>query len=31
LNEKNESSDFLKKIPEELERGWTFKGEKKTR
>jgi hypothetical protein len=29
LNGENESSDFLRKILEELEGGWTFKGKKK--
>jgi hypothetical protein len=31
LNGENESSNFLKKILEELKGGWTFQGEKKTR
>jgi hypothetical protein len=31
LNGENESSNFLKKIPEELEGGWTFKGKKKNK
>jgi hypothetical protein len=31
LNGENESSDFLRKIPEELEGGWTFKGKKKNK
>ncbi len=31
LNEENESSDFLRKISEELEGGWTFQGEKKNK
>ncbi len=31
LNKENESSDFLKKVSEELEGGWTFKGKKITR
>ncbi len=29
LNGENESFDFLRKISEELEGGWTFQGEKK--
>jgi hypothetical protein len=29
LNEENERSDFLSKIPEELEGGWTLQGKKK--
>jgi hypothetical protein len=31
LNGENESSDFLRKVPEELKGGWTFKGGKRTR
>jgi hypothetical protein len=31
LNGENESSDFLRKIPEELEGGWTFHGKKKNK
>jgi len=31
LNGENESSDFLKKTIEEVEGGWTFQGNKRTR
>jgi hypothetical protein len=31
LNGENESSNFLRKIPKELEGGWTFKGKKKNK
>jgi hypothetical protein len=31
LNGENEHSDFLRKIPEELEGGWTFQGKKKNK
>jgi hypothetical protein len=31
LNGGNENSDFLRKIPEEIEGGWTFKGKKKNK
>jgi hypothetical protein len=31
LNEENESSDFLRKIPKELKGGWTFQGKKKNK
>ncbi len=31
LNEENEHSDFLRKIPEEIEGGWTFQAKKKTK
>jgi hypothetical protein len=31
LNGENESSNFLRKILEELEGGWTFQGKKRTR
>ncbi len=31
LNGENERSDFLRKIPKELEGGWTFQGKKKNK
>jgi hypothetical protein len=31
LNGENEHSNFLRKIPEELEGGWTFQGKKKNK
>jgi hypothetical protein len=31
LNGENESSNFLRKIPKELEGGWTFQGKKQNK